>query len=158
MVGAISSAIGGVSSASYLYNISSDIAQKATEEFSDILTSSSESAENTASAGGAKGSGGAQSSSSEDENYDPMDLNKDGTVTPDEVLAYMKQQQTEKIIEQFSEYLEGQETNSDNQIGGLNSKKGLEKYQNNETQFNAYSASASTESVSPVGSGLNITV
>lgn len=62
-------------------------------DYGDINTgtSSSESVANSQSAGGGAGGKGGDNEDSEDEN-DPMDLNGDGTITTQEMLAYFQMQ------------------------------------------------------------------
>ena len=66
--------------------------------------------------------------SSENQQYDDMDLNKDGVVTAEEMLQYLQMQQQEELSETLQNSLNKYSQNDT--IGGLNTKNAASAYQN----------------------------
>lgn len=106
----------GVNVEGFDYSQSTDSAAQGTSETNDTSASA--------------GSGGDES-----QQYDDMDLNKDGVVSAEEVLRYLQMQQQEKLSETLENSLD--KYSPDNIMGGLNSKNAASAYQTNSLSGNA---------------------
>ena len=101
----------GVNVEGFEYTQSSDSAAQATSESTE--TSGSESGES--------------------QQYDEMDLNKDGVVTADEIMQYMQNQQKNQLSETLENSLN--KYSSNNIMGGLNTLNAASAYNNTLTSI-----------------------
>lgn len=76
-------------------------------DYGDVNTgASSESVANSQPSGGGAGGGGGDDSNSDEDENDPMDLNGDGTVTTQEMLAYFQMQNSSYTQDNASNVLD----------------------------------------------------